>query len=116
MQRLHLILKPLFWAALIFAFAAAVMPSESAPSLSHSDKINHMIAFLTLSLLAALAWPRARWWRIAAWLGLFGAVIEFTQMIPILQRDASFLDWVADLGALLLGLFVARSVQAIRLR
>ena len=37
-------------------------------------------------------------------LAAFGALIEFTQMIPLLHRDASAADWVADSIAIVVGL------------
>ena len=113
MQRLIVFLKLLFWAALIFAYVAAVVPSDEAPSFSVSDKVNHMIAFLTLTVLAGLAWPYARWWKVGLLLAGFGALIEFTQIIPALHRDAELLDWVADSAAILVGL---RIISPIRTR
>lgn len=110
MQRLSPFLKTLFWAAFLFAYAMAVIPSQQAVSLSPSDKVNHMIAFATLALLAGLAWPGLAWWKIAFGLVAFGALIEVTQAIPALHRDASWLDLVADAAALLVGILVARSI------
>lgn len=107
MQFLDRILKPLFWAALIFAYAAAVMPAKEAPSIWSWDKANHMTAFLVLTLLFALGWRRVRLLRVAVLLAAFGAVIEFSQEIPFLHRDASFDDWFADCTAILVGLGLA---------
>jgi len=108
------LLRLLFWVALAFAYVAAIMPSAQAPSLSPSDKVNHMAAFFTLAVLAGIAWPRTGAWHIALRLAAFGALIEFTQMIPALNRDASFLDFVADVAALVLGLLLVRLPRAIR--
>lgn len=109
MQRVHLILKPLFWAALAFVFVLAVLPA--APDLSGNDKLNHMIAFFTLALLGAMAYSRSTLPRIALWLAAFGAAIEFAQMIPALHRDASLADWTADILAIALGLLTGALVR-----
>ena len=48
--------KPLFWAALIFAYVAAVIPADEAPKFSASDKVEHMAAFFTLAVLGRLGY------------------------------------------------------------
>jgi len=105
----------LFWAALLFAYVCAVLPRQEAPSFSSSDKVEHMVAFLTLAMLAVLAFPRASALRIGAWLAGFGAFIELSQAIPFLHRDASVYDWLADVAALALGLLLARPFRYIGL-
>lgn len=109
MQRVTVLLKPLFWAALISIFVLAVMPA--APDPSGNDKLNHMIAFFALALLGAMAYSRSTLFRIALWLAAFGAAIEFAQMIPALHRDASLADWAADIVAILLGIFAGAMVR-----
>lgn len=99
------ILAPLLWLALIAIYLLAVMPPTAAPSLA-SDKVEHMMAFLTLTILAAMAFPKVSPVLIAAGLAAFGAFIEFSQMLPIVHRDSSGLDWVADVCAILFGLLV----------
>ena len=42
----------------------------------------------------------------AARLSLFGAVIEIIQMIPVLNRDADVVDWLADTAAALVVLLL----------
>lgn len=104
--RRHLF-RPLSWAALIFAYVAAIVPQADAPQIASSDKVEHMIAFFTLAVLSRLAYPAVRarvpWLLLAA----FGALIEFTQLIPALHRDGNLADWIADLFALTVGLLVA---------
>ena len=60
------------------------------------DKIQHIIAFAVLALLARLAYRRAPTMMLLAGLSLFGAAIEVLQTIPVLHRDGNPLDWVAD--------------------
>jgi len=71
-----------------------------------NDKVEHMIAFATLAMLAAFAFPRTALLRLLVGLSLFGALIEVVQAIPALQRDSDIKDWAADTVAagLILGL------------
>ena len=91
------VLRVLFWLGVAFAFTMAVLPHPPPVGIK-SDKIQHILAFLTLSALGSFAYPRNAW-RIMLGLFAFGALIELTQMIPELHRDAEFLDWVADATA-----------------
>jgi len=91
-----------FWATLAFSYAAAILPAPQAPDLGAGDKINHIAAFLVLTWLGRAAYRRRRpAWRLAVGLSLFGILIELTQAIPALHRDASAWDWIADTAAIL---------------
>ena len=83
-----------FWCALAVSYVAAVMPR--APSLGGGDKLDHIAAFATLAVLARLGWSRGRARWIAAGLVAFGALIELSQALPIVGRDASWYDLFAD--------------------
>ena len=106
MELLHRLAKPLFWAALIFAYVVAVMPADEAPQILASDKLEHMLAFFTLAVLGRLAYRSVPAVRIGLLLAIFGAAIEFTQMIPSLHRDGDVRDWIADVIALSVGLLL----------
>ena len=86
----------LFWAAAAFAFTMAVIPHPPHVPGEPNDKIQHMVAFVTLAGLGAWAYRRTPLIRLAIGLSLFGAAIEVAQRIPALHRDAELLDWVAD--------------------
>ena len=100
--------RALFWAAAAFAFVMAVLPHPPQVPGAPSDKVQHVIAFTTLGLLAAWAYPRSGLVRLAISLSLFGALIEFAQAIPALHRDSDVVDWVADTVACALALAAAR--------
>jgi hypothetical protein len=85
-----------FFAALIFTFYSAVVPSQQALQLAPWDKAEHFIAFYGLTGLAVAAFPRRNLFVIAALLSAFGALIEIVQGLPIVHRDRDFWDWVAD--------------------
>lgn len=87
-----------FLAACVFAIIMASLPPP--PLLGNPpDKLLHAFAFAVLTLLARLAYPRARGWHILLGLGLLGAAIECIQAIPALGREASLTDWLADMLA-----------------
>lgn len=88
--------RPLFWAALIFAFTMALLPHPPQVVGQLGDKYQHMLAFGTLTVLAAAAWPAAALLRTAERLSFAGALIEVAQSIPALHRDCDIRDWLAD--------------------
>ena len=97
-----------FWSAAAFAFVMAVLPHLPQLPGAPSDKVQHVIAFTTLGLLAAWAYPRASLLRLVLGLSLFGALIEVVQAIPSLHRDSDVVDWIADTLACALALAAAR--------
>lgn len=86
----------LFWAATIFTFVCAVLPSQNAIHIFKWDKAEHFLAFYVLTGLAVAAFPRASLLIIAAALSGFGAFIEFVQGLSWVGRDRDFQDWVTD--------------------
>jgi hypothetical protein len=105
--------KLLFWLALLGAYGLAVSPSGETPGLGW-DKANHMLAFFTLAVFMRPAWRSASSLLLGGVLALFGGLIEITQMVPALHRDASWADWFADLAAIAAGLVVANLALRIR--
>lgn len=96
--------KAVFWAAFLFTYVMAVLPHPPEVPGSPSDKIQHMLAFATLGILAGMAFPRTSLPALLVRLSLFGAVIELTQAIPALNRDSDLVDWLADIVACALAL------------
>lgn len=95
-----------FFGAVLFALVMASLPQPPQLPGEPSDKVQHVLAFVTLTVLARLAYPAARRWIVVASLAAFGALIEAVQAIPALHRDASVLDWAADLAAVLVALAI----------
>ena len=93
------LMRIIFWGAMLYAFTMAVIPQPPPMPGVTNDKVQHIIAFLVLGALAALAYPRVQPAILIAGLSLFGALIEFAQMIPTLGRDADPIDWIADTAA-----------------
>jgi hypothetical protein len=97
--------RVLFWPALLFALVMAVLPKPpQIPGPDLGDKVQHMLAFFTLTVLAGVGWPRAKLGKAALWLSLLGAGIEVAQAIPALHRDSDWRDWVADSFAIFVAL------------
>lgn len=91
--------RPAFWAAALFALVMASLPQPPSLPGSPNDKVQHIIAFVTLTSLAAFAYPGARLSIIFLALAGFGGAIELVQAIPALHRQSSPLDWLADVVA-----------------
>jgi hypothetical protein len=86
---------PAFWLCLTGAVTLALLPNAADfPELS--DKAQHMLAFGTLALLGAFAFPRFPKAHLAERLSFLGALVEVLQAIPALHRDCDIRDWIAD--------------------
>jgi hypothetical protein len=86
----------LFWIALTFALAKALILPRKMLRLFHWDKAEHFTAFYVLALLAAVAFPRRPLLSLAIALSALGAGIEVVQALPFVNRDSDFWDWFAD--------------------
>ncbi|PAV25558.1 VanZ family protein [Tamilnaduibacter salinus] len=75
---------------------------QSVPSTGW-DKANHLIAFLELTILTRLGWPRLPLPVIALSLTGYGALIEAVQS-TLPYREFSLLDLAADMTGIALGL------------
>ncbi|HEX6783147.1 MAG TPA: hypothetical protein VF098_00630 [Sphingomicrobium sp.] len=98
--------RALFWAAAIFAFVMAVLPHPPAVPGNPNDKVQHIAAFVTLSLLGSFAYPAMPLIALLLRLSLFGAGIEVVQAVPALHRDSDIWDWVADTMAVIVVLIL----------
>jgi VanZ family protein len=86
----------------------AVLPHPPHIPGNPNDKLQHIAAFVTLSLLGSFAYPRTTLIRLLFRLSLFGAAIEVIQAIPVLHRDSDVWDWVADTVAVGVALLIVR--------
>lgn len=94
-----------FWGAMAFAVAMALLPHPPV-TLSNNDKYQHMLAFGTMTILAAAGYPHAELLRIGERLSFLGALIEVLQSIPSLHRDCDIMDWVADTFVIIVVLLI----------
>ena len=86
-------------AILWLATTSSPYPVPSAPS----DKVNHVIAFLELALLARLGWPGRTALRYLVPLLAYGLALELVQS-QLDHRDFSWADLLADGVGITLGL------------
>lgn len=91
----QVLLRLLLAAATLFAIVMALLP-HPPQTVEVGDKNQHMLAFGTLALLAAYAYPAMPLLRIGERLSFLGALVEVFQSIPALHRDCDVWDWVAD--------------------
>jgi len=103
-----------FAAALVFTLIMAWLPHPPAVPMQQDDKFWHMLAFVTLSVLASLAFPEAPLLRIGERLSFLGALIEVVQSIPALQRDCDIRDWIADTIAIAVALTIVAWIRRLR--
>ncbi len=95
-RRFILFLQAAFILACIVAVTLALLPSPPKLPPRIGDKLQHIMGFATLALLAVMAFPRMPRWRIVERLSFLGALIEMFQSIPALGRDCDVRDWIAD--------------------
>ena len=107
------LIRVAFVVATVATFLGAVAPESQLHGIDIIpwDKAEHFIAFFTLTVMAATAFPATPLLLIGALLSAFGALIEVVQGLDIVGRDRDFWDWVADtiaIGAVVLSMLVAR--------
>jgi VanZ family protein len=105
------------WAAMT-AFAAGIVvvsvlsltPGDALPAINVWDKLQHVLAYLTLAVTGGVAFPgRRRLPRLAIGLLILGCALEALQgFVP--GRDVSFDDAVANAIGVGLGLAIAHLV------
>jgi len=109
--------RVVFALALLFTMVMALLPHPPKLALDEfGDKFHHILAFVTLSILASLAFPAARLPRIGERLSFLGALIEVLQSIPALHRDCDIRDWLADTIAIAIVLIIVAQVRRRRQR
>jgi VanZ family protein len=101
---------------LLAMFIGTHMPGRIAPGFSISDKLIHASAFMSLTLSLLISWELSAGvlqpqHYFAVWLfcTLYGVFDEITQ-IPV-GRSCDGLDWLADIGGILVGLILYRLVR-----
>ena len=98
---------------LLLVLASALMPAiwlwpdrvRMEDWLAHLDKWAHLMAFAFLAVWFAGQYRPAAYWRIAAGLVGFGALIEICQR-AVGYRSAEWLDIGADIAGIVIGLVI----------
>jgi VanZ family protein len=113
------VLRLLLFLAIIAILAIANLSPGAAITATSSDKLDHFLAFLGISFLAVLAFPRTGVFKIFLGLAILNAMIELTQQAFALGRQMEFTDWLFGmLGTVpaLLVHIVRSAMQARKLR
>lgn len=94
----------MFVLAALGALGFALWPGDAQlPALLGWHVINHLAAFIVLTMLARAAWPQvSRLWLFAG-LWAFGGLIELLQAIPVINRSMSIYDWGVDAIGIAIG-------------
>lgn len=99
--------KALFLACLAVVTWLSLAPLEQLPRVDLWDKASHVIAYLVLGILMALAWPTVAIFLLLAILLVYGLSTEIAQSF-LAYRQFSLLDLLADLIGALPGVLIAR--------
>ena len=108
------ILRLAFWLLLGIILAISIMPTGDAPTIFANDKLNHGLAFFTLSVMARLLWTRTHAAILFILLMLFGGGIEILQLVMGFGREADWMDFLADIAAIALGIVTGKALNSIK--
>ncbi|WP_417613818.1 hypothetical protein [Parasphingorhabdus sp.] len=100
----HKLVRIIFWILLAIILLISLLPEGDAPTVFADDKLNHILAFFTLSVMARVIWPRAQAQTLFIMLIAFGGGIELLQLLLGFGRDADWMDFGADILATGLGI------------
>jgi VanZ family protein len=103
-----------FWCCALAVLVLALVPQREPPNVEGLDKLDHVIAFATLALLATFAWP-TRWHTSLAALLAYGWTIEVLQSFTA-TRTADAEDVAADAAGLVLAWVIVQGIRRIRTR
>ena len=93
------------WTLIVLAVLVSILPVNRLPQPPGvNDKVEHMAAYMLLSLWFAGIYPRSRYWIIAIGLCVMGVLIEFAQGAMHLGREADVLDVLANSSGVVVGL------------
>lgn len=89
------------------ASVACLMPMPHVQSSYHfSDKIAHIVGHAALAGYFSGLVERRRWWKIFAFLLVFGVLVELAQSAMNLGRDGDARDVIVNVVGALLGLLL----------
>ncbi len=103
---IQLFTKILFWPLLVFVSAMAWLPVRN-PALTqqHPDKLNHIAAFVVLTVMLYLGYPEIRIAHVVLLMFAYGLLIEVVQYL-LAYRHFSTGDILADAVGITLGVAI----------
>jgi VanZ family protein len=91
------------WMFIVFAVIASLVPGPKLPETHMSDKYEHTIAYVLLTLWFTGVYPKTSYWKVGAGMFALGVAIEFAQGAMPFGRQAD----IRDVGANTLGIVIA---------
>ena len=103
----------LFFKLLAVFFAAAILylslqPSNGMPGPLYADKVQHAVAYGSLTFLTALGWPKFRLFHVVIMATVFGIGIEIAQGLGAQGRMMSMYDAIANGVGASIAAFIVR--------
>jgi VanZ family protein len=95
------------WTLIIAAVIVSLLPGQSLPQTGVSDKVEHAVAYMLLTLWFTGVYPRSSYWRIGLGMFLLGVAIEIAQGAMPFGRQADIRDVVANTIGIVAGLVLA---------
>jgi len=101
--------------ALVWITWQSLVPADQIVASTANDKVNHLVAYGALGLLAALSVPRDQWWAALIGVSALGLMIEAAQSFTP-YRAFEWMDFVADAAGAAIGVGIAAFVRRPALR
>ncbi|MBR9825140.1 MAG: VanZ family protein [Alphaproteobacteria bacterium] len=107
------------WAGRVLLLTTLILVTDLALQPGHAsrntllgpDKLEHIAAFFTLTVLARIGWPLRHWaWAAIAMLS-YGVTIEYLQSLDFVGRTASVFDVAANIIGIGFGVAAAELVK-----
>lgn len=95
------------WVAVVAALIVCTLPARYVEVPNVSDKVEHTLGYVLLTLWFCGIYPRRRYVWIVLGFVLFGAAIEVLQSAMNLGRHGDLNDMVADVAGIGIGLLLA---------
>lgn len=105
----------IYW---IILLSATSIPADSVPTTGVSDKIEHFLAYFILSILLAstLFFQNKftilkKYYLLSTLIiaSVYGAIDELHQLL-VPGRSCELLDWLSDIGGVILGIIFVRTI------
>ena len=92
---------------LLSVLVGGLLPTVPSPNLPGGDKAEHFLGYLALSAWFTALVQRRRYVLVIVSLLALGAFIEVAQTLMALGREGDWLDMLANIAGVLVGLLVA---------
>lgn len=95
------------WVFIVCAVVASLVPGQNLPHTGVSDKFEHTVGYMLLTLWFTGVYPRTSYVRIGIGMFLLGIAIEIAQGAMPFGRQTDFRDVIANTLGIAAGIAVA---------